>query len=303
MTEMKEEMKMSLIEVHNITKDYGEGRGNFDISFSVEEGQVFGFVGVNGAGKTTLIRQMMGFLESDNGDIKINSLDSWKDSAKIKKLVGYVPGEIAFPDSPTGNDFFKKQAELLELKDMSFAKESIATFQLDPSANLKRMSKGMKQKTAIVAAFMADPDILILDEPTTGLDPLMRKDFIELINREKKRGKTIFMSSHMFEEVENTCDLVAFIKDGKIVDIKDTKSIRHNENKKYKVEFESFEEYKRYTENEQFHFSELRDKQNQVIVNIHDTEINAFLESLKDYELKFMTEIKYSLEQYFKELY
>ncbi|MDK7050060.1 ATP-binding cassette domain-containing protein [Aerococcus sanguinicola] len=294
---------MSLIEVHNITKDYGEGRGNFDISFSVEEGQVFGFVGVNGAGKTTLIRQMMGFLESDNGDIKINSLDSWKDSAKIKKLVGYVPGEIAFPDSPTGNDFFKKQAELLELKDMSFAKESIATFQLDPSANLKRMSKGMKQKTAIVAAFMADPDILILDEPTTGLDPLMRKDFIELINREKKRGKTIFMSSHMFEEVENTCDLVAFIKDGKIVDIKDTKSIRHNENKKYKVEFESFEEYKRYTENEQFHFSELRDKQNQVIVNIHDTEINAFLESLKDYELKFMTEIKYSLEQYFKELY
>ena len=131
----------------------------------------------------------------------------------------------------------------------------------------------------------------------------MRKDFIELINREKKRGKTIFMSSHMFEEVENTCDLVAFIKDGKIVDIKDTKSIRHNENKKYKVEFESFEEYKRYTENEQFHFSELRDKQNQVIVNIHDTEINAFLESLKDYELKFMTEIKYSLEQYFKELY
>ncbi|MGX7372237.1 ABC transporter ATP-binding protein [Aerococcus sanguinicola] len=294
---------MSLIEVHNITKDYGEGRGNFDISFSVEEGQVFGFVGVNGAGKTTLIRQMMGFLESDNGDIKINSLDSWKDSAKIKKLVGYVPGEIAFPDSPTGNDFFKKQAELLELKDMSFAKEIIATFQLDPSANLKRMSKGMKQKTAIVAAFMADPDILILDEPTTGLDPLMRKDFIELINREKKRGKTIFMSSHMFEEVENTCDLVAFIKDGKIVDIKDTKSIRHNENKKYKVEFESFEEYKRYTENEQFHFSELRDKQNQVIVNIHDTEINAFLESLKDYELKFMTEIKYSLEQYFKELY
>ncbi|MGX7401856.1 ABC transporter ATP-binding protein [Aerococcus sanguinicola] len=294
---------MSLIEVHNITKDYGEGRGNFDISFSVEEGQVFGFVGVNGAGKTTLIRQMMGFLESDNGDIKINSLDSWKDSAKIKKLVGYVPGEIAFPDSPTGNDFFKKQAELLELKDMSFAKEIIATFQLDPSANLKRMSKGMKQKTAIVAAFMADPDILILDEPTTGLDPLMRKDFIELINREKKRGKPIFMSSHMFEEVENTCDLVAFIKDGKIVDIKDTKSIRHNENKKYKVEFESFEEYKRYTENEQFHFSELRDKQNQVIVNIHDTEINAFLESLKDYELKFMTEIKYSLEQYFKELY
>lgn len=294
---------MSLIEVRNITKDYGKGRGNFDISFSVERGQVFGFVGINGAGKTTLIRQMMGFLKPDSGEIKINNLDSWKDSAEIKKIVGYVPGEIAFPDASTGNDFLKKQAELLELEDMSFAKEITSTFQLDPSANLKRMSKGMKQKTAIVAAFMADPDILIFDEPTTGLDPLMRKDFIDLVNREKKKGKTIFMSSHMFEEVENTCDVVAFIKDGKIVDVKDTKSIRHNENKTYKIEFSSFEEYKKYIENEKFNFSELRERQNQIIVNIHDAEINEFLHSLKNYDMKFMTEIKYSLEQYFKELY
>lgn len=294
---------MSLIQINNVTKDYGQGRGNFDISLSVEKGEVFGFVGINGAGKTTLIRQMMGFLKPDKGSIKIDGLDSWKDAAEIKKKIGYIPGEIAFPDAPTGNDFLKRQAELLELKDMSYAKEIISTFQLDPSANLKRMSKGMKQKTAIIAAFMANPDILILDEPTTGLDPLMRKDFIDLINREKKKGKTIFMSSHMFEEVENTCDKVAFIKDGKIIDVIDTEFIRHNQNKSYKIEFVSNEEYKRFVRTEKFELSELREDQNQVIVNIHDLSINQFLKALKKYDMKFMTEIKYSLEQYFKKLY
>lgn len=294
---------MSLIQINNVTKDYGQGRGNFDINLSVEKGEVFGFVGINGAGKTTLIRQMMGFLKPDKGSIKIDGLDSWKDAAEIKKKIGYIPGEIAFPDAPTGNDFLKRQAELLELKDMSYAKEIISTFQLDPSANLKRMSKGMKQKTAIVAAFMANPDILVLDEPTTGLDPLMRKDFIDLINREKKKGKTIFMSSHMFEEVENTCDKVAFIKDGKIIDVVDTEFIRHNQNKSYKIEFVSNEEYKRFIRTEKFELSELREDQNQVIVNIHDLSINQFLNALKNYDMKFMTEIKYSLEQYFKKLY
>ena len=131
-------------------------------------------------------------------------MDCWKDSAEIKKAVGYIPGEIAFPDAPTGMEFLKRQAELLGLNDMSYAETIIKKLQLDPTANLKRMSKGMKQKTAIVAAFMADPEILILDEPTTGLDPLMRAEFIDILKKRKKKGKTIFMSSHMFEEFEDT---------------------------------------------------------------------------------------------------
>ncbi|BAE85598.1 ABC transporter ATP-binding protein [Desulfitobacterium hafniense] len=293
---------MPLIEIKNITKNYGKGRGNFDVSLSVEKGEVFGFVGTNGAGKTTLIRQMMGFLRPGNGSVKIDGLDSWADSAEIKKRVGYIPGEIAFPDAPTGTAFLKRQAELLGLTDMSYADFIIQKLQLDPTANLKRMSKGMKQKTAIVAAFMADSEILIMDEPTTGLDPLMRAEFIDILNEEKKKGKTIFMSSHMFEEVEDTCDQVALIKDGKIIAVKSTREIKHNQDKVYKIEFTSHKDYRRFL-TEAFEFSEQRETQNQVLVNVHDKDINQFMAVLKGYRVKFITEIKYSLEKYFKSLY
>ena len=230
---------MALIDIQQLTKDYGDGRGIFDFNLSIEKGEVFGFVGTNGAGKTTTIRHLMGFLKPQSGSATINGLDCWKDSAEIKKWIGYIPGEIAFPDAPTGTDFLKRQAELLGLKDMSYAESIIKKLQLDPTAKLKRMSKGMKQKTAIVAAFMADPEILILDEPTTGLDPLMRKEFIGILDEEKKKGKTILMSSHMFDEVEHICDRVAMIKDGKIIAVKATNDVKHHEEKVYKIEFKS----------------------------------------------------------------
>ena len=253
-----------------MTKDYGDGRGIFDLNLSIEKGEVFGFVGTNGAGKTTTIRHLMGFLKPQSGSATINGLDCWKDSAEIKKWIGYIPGEIAFPDAPTGTDFLKKQAELLGLKDMSYAESIINKLQLDPTAKLKRMSKGMKQKTAIVAAFMADPDILILDEPTTGLDPLMRKEFIGILDEEKKKGKTILMSSHMFDEVEHICDRVAMIKDGKIIAVKATNEVKHHEEKVYKIEFRSQEDYVKFL-SEPFDFVETRESQNQVIVKIFMT--------------------------------
>lgn len=293
---------MPLIEIKNMTKDYGEGRGIFDVNLSVQKGEVYGFVGINGAGKTTTIRQMMGFLKPRSGSATIDGLDCWRDSAEIKRKVGYIPGEIAFPDAPTGSAFLKRQADLLGLKDMSYAEYIIKKLQLDPTANLKRMSKGMKQKTAIVAAFMNDPEILILDEPTTGLDPLMRAGFVDFLNEEKKKGKTIFMSSHMFEEIEDTCDKVALIKDGKIIAVKSTLEIKHNQNKTYKIDFNSPEDYERFT-TEYLDFAEKRKTQNQVIVNVNDNNINIFTKLLKGYNVKFITEIKYSLEKYFKTLY
>ena len=293
---------MSMIEIKNITKDYGDGRGIFDVSISIKKGEVFGFVGTNGAGKTTTIRHLMGFLKAQNGKATIKGMDCFDNAAEIKKYVGYIPGEIAFPDAATGSEFLKNQAELLGIKDMSYAESLINKLQLDPTANLKRMSKGMKQKTAIVAAFMADPEILILDEPTTGLDPLMRAEFIDILNEEKKKGKTIFMSSHMFEEVEDTCDKVALIKDGKIIDIKDTNEIKHNEEKSYKIEFNSYEDYKKFIF-EDFEFINKKEKQNQVTININDKDINRLTKTLKVYNIKFIKEIKYTLEKYFKSLY
>lgn len=293
---------MSLINIDNITKDYGKNRGIFDVSLSVEKGEVFGFVGTNGAGKSTTIRHLMGFIKPQSGSATINGLDCFKNSAAIKRIVGYIPGEIAFPDAPTGTEFLRRQAELLGLSDMTFAQSIIKKLQLDPTANLKRMSKGMKQKTAIVAAFMADPQILILDEPTTGLDPLMRASFIELINEEKRKGKTILMSSHMFEEVEDTCDKVALIKDGRLIAVKSTAEIRHNEDKVFKIEFNTSDDYMRFITNNQ-NLAETRQSQNQVLINVNDSEINGFTRMIVGYNIKFITEIKYSLEKYFKSLY
>lgn len=285
-----------------MTKDFGDGRGIFDLNLSIEKGEVYGFVGVNGAGKSTTIRHLMGFLKPQRGTAVIGGFDCWKQSDEIKRFVGYIPGEIAFPDAPTGTEFLRRQAQLLGLKDMSYAHEIIEKLQLDPTANLKRMSKGMKQKTAIVAAFMADCEILILDEPTTGLDPLMRAEFIDILNAEKKKGKTIFMSSHMFEEVEDTCDKVAMIKDGKIIDVKSTNEIKHNEEKIYKVEFRTYEDYQRFL-SEGFQLEERREDKNQLLVNVNDREINTFTKALKEYNLKFINEKKFTLEEYFQSLY
>jgi len=293
---------MAHIEMRTVTKDYGHGRGIFDLSLEVCEGEVFGFVGTNGAGKTTAIRHLMGFLKPGKGRAIIKGLDCWYNAAKIKRYVGYIPGEITFPDSPTGTAFLKRQAQLLGLKDMTYAHRIIDILQLDPTANLKRMSKGMKQKTAITAAFMADPEILILDEPTTGLDPLMRVGFVDLLNEEKKKGKTIFMSSHLFEEVENTCDKVALIKDGRVIAVKSTAEIRHNEDKTFKIEFLSHEDYTRFI-SLPLTFEEKRENQLQVVTKVNDKDINAFLTALKGYRIKFLRENKYTLEQYFNNVY
>ena len=293
---------MAYIELEQLTKDYGNGQGIFDINLTIEQGEVFGFVGTNGSGKTTTIRHLMGFLKPQKGRATINGLNCWHEAAKIKKRVGYIPGEIAFPDAPTGIAFLHQQADLIGLIDMSSADSIIKRLQLDPTANLKRMSKGMKQKTAIVAAFMADHDILILDEPTTGLDPLMRVEFIELIKEQKKQGKTIFMSSHMFEEVEETCDKVAMIKDGKIIAVKATADVQHSSNKVYTIAFATLEAYERF-QGEQFSMIVQDKTKCEVTIRLQDHEINRLLHTLQAYNVKYITETKQTLEQYFKSLY
>ncbi len=295
------EEKEEVIKVTNLTKDYGNGRGIFDLNFTIYKGETFGFVGTNGSGKTTTIRNIMGFIKPQQGTVQVLGMDAWKDSCEIKKYVAYIPGEIAFPDLTTGISFFKAQAELLKLKNMDYANSLIKRLQLDPSANLKRMSKGMKQKTAIVAALMADKDILILDEPTTGLDPLMRETFLELIKEEKEKGKTILMSSQMFDELEATCDRVALIFDGKIIDTADINALKNSDIRAYKIEFLDKEEYKKF---KRLKFKIIRDqeKYSQVTIQIEDNKINHLFKVLKNYHLKFISEVKFNLEKHFKEI-
>ena len=289
----------NIIEVKKLTKDYGDGHGIFDLNFSIKKGEVFGFVGTNGSGKTTTIRHLMGFLKAQSGECLINGYNCWSDATEIKKYVSYVPGEIAFPDLKTGTEFLKVQAELLGLKNMDRANYLCQKLQLDTSANLKRMSKGMKQKTAIVAAFMADKEILILDEPTTGLDPLMRETFLDLIKEEKEKGKTIFMSSHSFNELEDTCDKVALINKGKIIDIISLDDIDNLPTKTYKIEFNNVEDYKKFIKLK-YEILETKPQYNQVTIKIENEQINRLLRQLTKYSLKFIAEIKFSLEEYFR---
>ena len=292
---------MNVIELNRLTKDYGEGRGVFDLNLKIEKGEMVGFVGTNGSGKTTTIRNIMGFIKPTSGTVKVNGLSSWEHASEISKDIGYVPGEIAFPDLPTGIDFLKCQADFLKMKNMDYANELIERLQLDPRANLKRMRKGMKQKTALVAALMNDAQIIILDEPTTGLDPLMRVTFLDIIKEEHKKGKTIFMSSHSFEELESTCDRVVLINDGHIIDICNMKEIRERKVKEFKIEFNKEEDYHKF-ENEKYEITRKQDQYNQVTIKINADESGDLLKTLKNYDVKFISEIPYTLEKHFKNI-
>lgn len=293
---------MAYIEIKHLTKDYGKKRGIFDMSLEVEKGEIYGFVGVNGAGKTTTIRHMMGFLTPDEGTVTINGLDANKSSAEVKRYVSYIPGEINFPGNSTGEDFIKNQIYLSGRGDWEYAENIIDQLQLDAKANVRAMSKGMKQKTAIVSAFASDADILIMDEPTTGLDPLMRDIFIELLKEEKAKGKTIFMSSHIFQEVEEVCDRVAIIRDGMIIDVIDMKDIRYNKMKTYKMEFKSIEDFEHFRSlGYDLHRVKVDDLQLNIM--IHDQDINRLIQDLKNFKLVYFKEIKVTFEDYVTQVF
>lgn len=288
-----------VIKIEHLTKDYGDGKGIFDINLTIKKGEMVGFVGTNGSGKTTTIRSIMGFVKPTKGQVLVNDKNTWEHYDEIVKNIGYVPGEIAFPDLKTGIDFLKSQAEFLSLRDLSYADELIEKLQLDPRANLKRMSKGMKQKTALVEALMDDADIIILDEPTTGLDPLMRDAFLDIIKSEHKKGKTIFMSSHIFEELEQTCDRVAFISEGKIIDVADMNEIRNRDVIDIKIEFDNERDYEKFLK-DKFKIIRKQKEFSQVTAQVKKEELDDLFKSLSKLNVKFFKSEKYTLEKHFK---
>lgn len=215
-----------MIQVENVTQVYASKKGVFDLNFTVNQGEVFGYLGPNGSGKTTTIRHLLGFSNVDQGRVLIDGLDARTDRHTLQQRIGYLPGEIAFFENMTGKQFLQFLSHLRGFKTAPRMQEMVELFQLETQFTIKKMSKGMKQKLAIVAAFMHDPDILILDEPTSGLDPLMQLIFLDLLVAEKNKGKTILMSSHIFEEVDRVCDRAVIIKDGKIIAIEDLTTLR-----------------------------------------------------------------------------
>lgn len=287
------------IQIDHLTKDYGNGKGVFDIELAIKKGEVYGYLGPNGAGKSTTMRHLMGFSKAQAGKVMIQGKDCWTKQKQIQKHVGYLPGEIAFPDDMTGLAYLKLIAKMRKQKDMTYAKELLEFFELDPNANMKRMSKGMKQKIGIVAAFMHEPDILLLDEPTSGLDPLMQNRFIELVEREKQKGKTIILSSHIFDEVEKTCDRIGMIRNGKLIQEFTVDELRHSRFKTYKIEFadqKSLELVKQA-------FPDAKEQKKQLLVSINDSQINELIAILAKCRLNFLKEEKHTLEEYFMKFY
>lgn len=230
---------MDMIEIKKLTKEYAANRGIFDLDFSIRQGEVFGFLGPNGAGKTTTIRHLMGFIRPDSGSCSLNGMDCFEKRAEIQKKLGYIPGEINFFENMNGLGFLNFCLSYRGIESKTLMNSLLQRFEFDARIKLKKMSKGMKQKIGIVAAFMHDPDVLILDEPTSGLDPRMQNRFIELILEEKARGKTILMSSHLFDEVERTCHRVCIIREGRIAAIDSVEALKAAQIKKYIVTLEN----------------------------------------------------------------
>ena len=292
-------MTTNVIEIRQLTKDYGNNRGIFDVSLSVKKGEVFGFLGPNGAGKSTTIRHLMGFIQADQGSCQINGLDCLRDHARIQQALGYLPGEIAFMDDMTGIEFIKFMAKMKGMTDLTKAYELMERFELNPQGKIKKMSKGMKQKIGIICAFMHDPELLILDEPSSGLDPLMQNRFIELVLEEKQRGKTIFMSSHIFEEIERTCDRTAMIKDGRLISIEELQTLKASKHKTYQIMFAT-EELAEQFMNEGF---ECEQVESTVVKVLPRNNLIYLLATLSRYDIVDLDITKLTLEELFLHFY
>lgn len=215
----------TVIETNGLSKRYA-GVGAFalkDLTFTVKRGEVYGFLGPNGAGKSTTIRLLLNFIQPTEGTAAILGKDIIDDSTEIKRSIGYLAGDAALYARMTGRDFYEYMAELQPPKNQGYLKELAKRFQANLDMKIRDLSKGNRQKIALIQAFMHEPEILILDEPTSGLDPLMQEEFFKLVGETKKRGATLFISSHNLAEVQKMCDRVGFIREGRLISEQDIK--------------------------------------------------------------------------------
>jgi ABC-2 type transport system ATP-binding protein len=207
------------IDVNHLTKSYGSKRGIVDVTFQVQEGEVFGFLGPNGAGKTTTIRLLMALLHADSGTARIAGLDVWQQTVDVKRLVGYLPGELSLDPNLTGGQIFEYFGHLRGGVDQAYLKQLIQRLEVDPTRKFRQYSSGNKRKIGVIQAFMHRPRLLILDEPTNGLDPLNQQVFDQMVKEVRDEGRTVFLSSHILSEVEQTCSRVGIIREGRLVRI------------------------------------------------------------------------------------
>ena len=215
-----------VIHTEGLTKYYGKNRGIIDVSLDVRRGEVFGYLGPNGAGKTTTIRIMLNFIRPTRGQATIFGFDVRRESIETRRRIGYLPGEMELYDNLTGEEFLQYSGHLRGDVEWEHVKQLAQRMESDLSQRIGILSHGNKQKIGLIQAFMHRPQLLILDEPTLGLDPLMQQEFYKLIAEVKAEGRTVFISSHIMPEVERVCDRVAIIREGKLITVEDVDALK-----------------------------------------------------------------------------
>ena len=283
-----------------LTKDYGRGRGVFDVNLEVAAGEVLGFLGPNGAGKTVTMRHLMGFIKPQKGTVEILGHDCFCARSQVQACLGYLPGENACMQEMTARSFLDLMAGMRGMRDRSRMRELVDVFDLDLGARIGGMSKGNRQKVAIVAAFMARPDVLLLDEPTSGLDPLMQERFLDLVEEERTRGVAILLSSHIFEEVGRACDRVAFIRAGRVAMTCAMDEVRSMRSRGYTIEFSSARERSRW---ELAHGKEPAKGEARGVELRDVRDVNALIRELSSYDVASVTSGEQTLEELFLHLY
>jgi len=228
----------AVIETDGLTKRYGTERGIEELSLSVRVSEVFGFLGPNGAGKTTTIRTLLDLLHPTSGSARLFGLDSRRDSRAIRARVGNLPGEFSYEDRMTGRELLRLFAQLRGMTDLGSAQSLAERFEADLSRPLRELSRGNRQKIGLIQALFHEPELLILDEPTAGLDPLMQEEFLAVVAEQRDRGTTVFLSSHDLDEVERACDRVGIIREGRLLVVEDVGEMRGRAYRSVAVRFE-----------------------------------------------------------------
>ena len=229
---------MNVIEIENLTKNYGKARGIIDVNLTVEQGEVFGFIGPNGAGKSTTIRTLLGLIHPTSGSAKIFGKSCF-DSPELRREVGYLPSEVFYYDDMKVIDLLKYSASFYKKDCTKRINELSEIMDLDLNKKIDDLSFGNKKKVGIVQGLLHEPKLIILDEPTSGIDPLMQQKFFDLIAEEIKKGATVFFSSHILGEVQKMCSRVAFIKEGRIIKLEKMSALQQDSYKRIKLEAKS----------------------------------------------------------------
>lgn len=290
---------MTVIETHKLTKYYGKSRGIVDVDLSIEKGEIFGFIGPNGAGKSTTIRSLMGLIFPTGGSGTIFGLDIVKDSKQIKKRVGYLPGEVEYYDKMSVLELMEYSARFYRVALGHRFQELADAFEVELKRDISDLSAGNKKKVSILQCLAHEPELLILDEPTNGLDPLMQQRFYEVLKQENERGVTVFFSSHILGEVEKICKRVAIIKEGRIVALEEIGALRKKHLVRIQVEFA-----------EPVREQELKipgsvsvEKRNSGFQILYSGAVNPLLESLSRWKIRNIAIEEPSLEEVFLHYY